>query len=439
MERGRTASNTMTFSFLGLITPTLKALLRRGRLTIIDAQGRKRNVDSGASGPSVTIRLHSSTLPLKLMIRPSLALGEAYMDGALTVEEGDVRDLLAIVTSGLDALDRMPFERLRASLSKLTTALTAIRRGRAAKNVAHHYDVSNEFYELFLDEDWQYSCAYFSDGCHSLEQAQTAKRDHIARKLMLEPGSRVLDIGCGWGGLALDLASSSDAHVTGISLSEEQLARARTRAAESGMDEQVTFEFCDYRDVGGKFDRIVSVGMFEHVGPPSYAPFFRSISQHLAPDGIAVVHSIGRRTPPGGRDPWISKYIFPGGYIPSLSETLAAVEGAGLWVADIEILRLHYAETLRHWYERFQQRRGTVVDMFDERFCRMWEYYLAACEMMFRNGDLMVFQLQLSLQRDAVPLTRDYLYNRTGDAQSDPASEPALEFGNRRCANAGAS
>jgi cyclopropane-fatty-acyl-phospholipid synthase len=429
MERGKTDKKATSLNLLGIITPTLRALMRQGRLTIIDTRGRKYTLDSGASGPSVTIKLHSALLPVKLMMRPSLALGEAYMDGTLSIEEGDVRDLLAIVTSDLDALDEMPFEKLRATLSKVATALKPIRRRRAAKNVAHHYDLSNEFYALFLDTDWQYSCAYFCDGCQSLEDAQAAKRDHIARKLMLHEGARVLDVGCGWGGLALDLAAGSKADVTGISLSEEQLALARQRASDAGLDAQVRFEFRDYRDIEGDYDRIVSVGMFEHVGPPSYDAFFRSIKEHLAPDGLALVHSIGRMSPPGGKDPWIDKYIFPGGYIPSLSETVAAVERAGLWVADVEILRLHYAETLRHWYERFHHQRDTAEKLFDERFCRMWEYYLAACEMMFRNGDLMVFQLQLSRRRDAVPLTRDYLYgghvaDRSGDDRQDLAGEP---------------
>lgn len=397
----------------------MRAIVKAGRLTIIDAAGRRQTFDPGMPGPVVTVRLHSAFLPLKLLTRPSLALGEAYMDGSLTIEEGSVRDLLAIVTSGLDGLEAMPIERFRAPLARIATRLTANRRAKASRNVAHHYDLSNDFYALFLDDDWQYSCAYFRDPSDTLDEAQSAKRSHISRKLMPKEGMEVLDIGCGWGGLALDLATGHGARVTGISLSEEQVQLARQRAEDAGLSDDVRFENRDYRDLEGEFDRIVSVGMFEHVGLPSYEIFFRSIEKHLAPDGVALVHSIGRMAPPGGKDPWINKYIFPGGYIPSLSETMSALERTGLWVADIEILRLHYADTLRHWYERFQANRDHARDLFDERFCRMWEYYLAACEMMFRNGDLMVFQLQLTRKRDAVPLTRDYLYPETGEA---PAS-----------------
>jgi len=410
MKQGQRTNPARHELGLRALKPALSAVVKEGRLTIIGAGGTRLVIESGKSGPSVAIQLHNRALPFKLLARPSLALGEAYMDGALTVEEGTIRDLLAIVTSGLDGLDELPIERLRAPLARITTRLTRNRRRRAAKNVAHHYDLSNEFYALFLDEDWQYSCAYFCEGCSSLEDAQAAKRSHIGQKLMLGEDMRVLDIGCGWGGLAIELARQGNGEVIGISLSEEQLKLARQRADKAGMAEQVRFDFCDYRDVQGEFDRIVSVGMFEHVGPASYESFFRAIQKHLAPDGVAVVHSIGRMAPPGGKDPWIDKYIFPGGYIPSLSETLSVVERMGLWVSDIEILRLHYAETLAHWYERFQARREKALELFDERFCRMWEYYLAACEMMFRNGNLMVFQLQLAHKRDAVPLTREYLY-----------------------------
>ena len=403
-----------------LLKPAMSAIVRAGRLTIVDAAGRRQTFESDAPGPAVTVRLNSAILPLKLLARPSLALGEAYMDGSLTIEEGSVGDLLAVLTSGLDALDKMPIERLRAPLARIATRLTANRRARASRNAIHHYDLSNDFYALFLDDDWQYSCAYFCDDCNSLEHAQAAKRSHISCKLMLKDGMQVLDIGCGWGGLALHLATDERARVTGISLSEEQLELARRRAEDAGLSGNASFENRDYRDLEGEFDRIVSVGMFEHVGLASYSTFFRSIEKHLAPDGVALVHSIGRMAPPGGMDPWINKYIFPGGYVPSLSETLSAVERTGLWVADIEILRLHYADTLRHWNDRFQARRAQARDLFDERFCRMWEYYLAACEMMFRNGDLMVFQLQLTRKRDAVPLTRDYLYRPT--ASTTPSS-----------------
>ena len=425
-QRGKSARHELG---LRALKPALRAVVKAGRLTVIGAHATRLVIDSGAPGPSVAIKLHSAALPFKLLSRPSLALGEAYMDGSLTVEGGSIRDLLAIVTSGLDGLDELPIERLRAPLARIATRLTGNRRRKAARNVARHYDLSNEFYALFLDEDWQYSCAYFCQGCGSLDDAQTAKRSHIVQKLMVGEGMSVLDIGCGWGGLAIELAKQGAAEVLGISLSQEQLTLARQRAEEAGFAEEARFDFCDYRDLQGEFDRIVSVGMFEHVGPASYGSFFRAIEEHLAPDGVAVVHSIGRMAPPGGKDPWVDKYIFPGGYIPSLSETLSVVERMGLWVTDIEILRLHYAETLAHWYERFQSRREKALELFDERFCRMWEYYLAACEMMFRNGNLMVFQLQLAHKRDAVPLTREYLY-----APRDQSAVPRDAGGNHlRC------
>ena len=395
---------------LALLAPVLQKLVQKGQLTLVDAAGHRTSFGASDEGPRVTIRLHAVDLPLRLFLNPSLTLGEAYMEGELTIEEGTLRDFLLVVSSNLSALDTLPLARLRTKLSRLAHRLRPIRRSRAKANVAHHYDLSNDLYELFLDEDRQYSCGYFGEGCSTLEDGQTAKRSHIAKKLAIEPGNRILDIGCGWGGLAIELAQTYDAQVTGITLSEEQFRHAGDRAHALGADNCTAFKLADYREIDGTFDRIVSVGMFEHVGVPSFGIFFEAIKKSLAPRGVAVVHSIGRMEPPGSCDPWIDKYIFPDGYIPALSETLAAIERSGLWVTDIEILRLHYAETLSHWYERFQNRREQAHALYDERFCRMWEYYLAACEMMFRNGSLMVFQIQLARERDAVPLTRDYLY-----------------------------
>lgn len=396
---------------LAMLVPLLRRLVQQGELVLIDAAGNCETFGSPKNGPQVAVRLHTLDLPLRLLLNPSLILGEAYMDGEWTIEQGTLRDFLFVISSNLTALDEAPLARLRTKLGRMAHKLRPIRQSKAKANVAHHYDLSSELYGLFLDEDWQYSCAYFGEGWDTLEDAQMAKRSHIANKLAIRPGNRVLDIGCGWGGLAIELAQACDAEVTGVTLSEEQHRRAGDRAREQSVDNRTVFRLADYREIDEQFDRIVSVGMFEHVGAASFDTFFDAIKKNLTPQGIAVVHSIGRMEPPGGRDPWINKYIFPDGYIPALSETLAAIERTGLWVTDIEILRVHYAETLRHWYERFQERRDQARTLYDERFCRMWEYYLAACEMMFRNGSLMVFQIQLAKERDTVPLTRDYLYS----------------------------
>ena len=395
---------------LPLIGRLLEGLVHEGQLTVVDAAGRLHRFYGKRKGPKVMVRFHDRFLALKLFLSPSVALGEAYMDGRLTIEVGTIRDFLKVVTSNLGVLDTHP---LQVAGEKLAGLGRPWRRRnhkkRARANVAHHYDLSGSLYELFLDPDRQYSCAYFADCCDTLENAQAAKKRHLAAKLLLCPGDKVLDIGSGWGGLALELARDSGAEVLGITLSGEQLEASRTRAQAAGLADRVKFELTDYRDVRERFDRIVSVGMFEHVGAAHYDQFFSVIARTLKPNGVAVIHSIGRRSPPGGSDTWISKYIFPGSYVPALSEVMAAVERSGLWATDVEILRLHYADTLKHWYERFQQNRERARALYDERFCRMWEFYLAACEMMFRNGELMVFQIQLAHEPDAVPMTRDYI------------------------------
>jgi len=385
-------------------------LIRTGRLTVVDAASRAHNFGPGDGGPSVTVRLHDPLLALRILLRPSLALGEAYMDGTITIEEGTLRDLLQLCTGNLEALDRNPIGALRGELDRLLRRLQQDNRlGRARANIAHHYDLSGALYDLFLDPDRQYSCAYFQTGSETLEEAQEKKKRHIIAKLLLEPGMRVLDVGSGWGGLALEMARTARVDVTGLTLSREQLVAASERAVAAGLSSRVHFALRDYREEQATYDRIVSVGMFEHVGVAHYPTYFDTLRQRLAPDGIALVHAIGRVDPPSSTDPWLRKYIFPGGYCPALSEVLAAVERSGLWVTDIEILRLHYAETLRHWFERFQANRDSARAIYDERFCRMWEFYLTACEAAFRNGPMMVFQLQLARRRDAVPLTRDYI------------------------------
>jgi cyclopropane-fatty-acyl-phospholipid synthase len=410
------------FSLLGRI-------IKVGSLTVIDPAGRVHRLGNPNADPGlepVTIRLHDRAALWKLALRPSFAFGQAYMDGALAVERGTLRDLLELC--GRNLARRRPGQ--RSLLLRLARPLA--RRwqqfnpaGRARRNAAHHYDLSETLFRLFLDEDLQYSCAYFAKPGWALEEAQRAKLRHIAAKLLLKPGLSVLDIGSGWGGLAFFLAGIARVKVTGITLSSEQLATARQRAEHSGPAGHVVFALQDYRATTGRYDRIVSVGMFEHVGTPHYPAFFDKIHDLLANDGVALIHSIGRMDGPGLTSAWTRKYIFPGGYIPALSEVLPAVERAGLWVTDIEILRLHYAETLRCWFERFRTNRDQVQALYNERFCRMWELYLAGSEMAFRHGGLMVFQLQLAKRVDTVPLTRDYMI----DAERGLRLEPAFPHG----------
>ena len=404
-----------------LLSRILDPALTQGRLTLIDPQGHAHRLGPGG-GPEVAIRLRDPALPRRLLLHPELATGEAYMDGQLTVEQGSLRDFLALANQCAEGIARMPLQRLLAAVGRPLRWLHQFNPARRAhRNVAHHYDLSDALYDLFLDRDRQYSCAYFPRGDETLEEAQALKKRHIAAKLLLQPGLRVLDIGSGWGGLALDLARHDGVDVTGLTLSAEQLKVARARAESEGLSPRVRFALRDYREETGFYDRIVSVGMFEHVGVSHYTRFFRQLGERLAPDGVALIHAIGRADPPGDTNAWTRKYIFPGGYCPALSEVVAAVERSGLWLTDVEILRLHYAETLRHWFDRFQAQRDRARALYDERFCRMWEFYLAGAEMAFRHGRLMVFQIQLAHQRDAVPLTRDYLYTHGGAA---PAEQP---------------
>ena len=390
-----------------LLAHLLSPAMTAGAFDILAADGRRHRVGVGA--PSLTLRLHDRALHRDLVVNPRLRFGEAYMDGRLSIEGGSIYDFLALLCAGP--------ENVQGVLGNVREALAPVLRllqqsnplQRSRRNAAHHYDLSRAFFALFLDRDLQYSCAYFPTPDIGLDEAQEAKKRHIAAKLLLQPGMRVLDIGCGWGGMALYLARTTGVHVTGITLSAEQLAVARERAEQAGLGDRLRFELRDYRQMDGRFDRIVSVGMFEHVGVPHYRTFFAKLRDLLAEDGVALLHSIGRADGPGSTNPWLRKYIFPGGYSPALSEVIPEVEKAGLWNTDVEILRLHYAETLRHWRERFLARRDEARAMYDERFCRMWEFYLAGAEISFRYQGHMVFQIQLARSLGAVPLIRDYM------------------------------
>jgi cyclopropane-fatty-acyl-phospholipid synthase len=392
-----------------LLRILLSTCLRRGNFQLTTARGSTLTAGDGTGRP-VAVRFTSRAAELAVLLDPELKLGECYMDGTFVVERGTIADVLALLLhqnpDGKPPSWARPQWLLRYFYRRLQQYNA---RGRARRNVAHHYDLDGRLYSLFLDADQQYSCGYFESRDQSLDDAQLAKKRHLAAKLMLTGSQRVLDIGSGWGGLALYLAEFCGAHATGVTLSEEQLARARARATEKGLTDGVEFRLQDYRDIDETFDRIVSVGMFEHVGVGHYDVFFRKCAQMLNPDGVMLLHSIGRPEGPNVTNPWIAKYIFPGGYIPALSEVVPAIERAGLLIADIEILRLHYAETLRNWRERFLAHREEAERLYDERFVRMWEFYLAASEMSFREQAMMVMQIQITKRQDAVPLTRDYI------------------------------
>ena len=389
----------------------LKRLIKLGRLTVHWPDGRISEY-SGQPGPAASVILKDWATVRRLVINPHLAPGETYMDGTLVPGDGGIFSVLDVLMTNLgENATHPPFVGFRLWLGALKRRIDQYNpASRARANVAHHYDLNGRLYSLFLDRDRQYSCAYFPRGDETLEEAQAAKKRHIAAKLCLDrPNLTVLDIGCGWGGLALTLARDFGARVTGITLSREQLSEAKARAAKEGLADRVSFELQDYRTLDRPFDRIVSVGMFEHVGVNHFRAFFDRVAKCLRPDGVALVHAIGRGHEPGGTNPWISKYIFPGGYCPALSEVLPAVEKSGLLTTDVEILRLHYAETLRHWRWRFAANRDTIAALYDERFCRMFEFYLAASELAFRREDQIVFQIQLAHRIGALPLTRDYI------------------------------
>jgi cyclopropane-fatty-acyl-phospholipid synthase len=419
-ERPLVAISTAEATLDRLLKIFLSRFVRQGTLKVTTAPGNTYAFGDGTGSP-VAVRFTGAAAQRAVLLDPELRLGEAYMDGTFRVEQGSIADLLQLLLrqerlaaptwAAPPKLIRYLFRRLQQFNL----------RSRSRQNVAHHYDLDGRLYSLFLDGDQQYSCAYFEAPDQSLDDAQLAKKRHLAAKLLVEPGAKVLDIGCGWGGLALYLAEAAGAHVTGITLSQEQHARAQQRAIERGLAQNAVFRLEDYRDVKGRFDRIVSVGMFEHVGVGFYNAFFRKCAEILDEDGVLLLHTIGRSSPPGITNPWIAKYIFPGGYIPALSEVLPAIERARLIVTDVEILQLHYASTLKAWRERFLAHREEVERLYDERFVRMWEFYLASSEMAFRESDMVVFQIQATRRKGVIPATRDYIAReearlRTGEA-----------------------
>lgn len=395
----------------------VRTYFREGALVVRLPDGSEINIGGVTSADSpVIVRIATWKAARAILRDPHLALGEAYMDGELQIERGSVFDFIATVARNFKYHHRYkawrPWDDLKATL------INAHNRFAARRNVAHHYDLSIELYRRFLDADLQYSCAYFAKPDISLEEAQIAKKRLIAEKLVLQPGAKVLDIGCGWGGMALTLAQDDGAEVTGITLSKEQLAVARQRASQRSLSDKAHFKLMDYRDVQAQFDRIVSVGMLEHVGEGNYAAYFAAVARLLKPDGVALIHTIAKADGPAPTSGWTRKYIFPGGYIPALSQLAPAIERAGLFITDVEVLRLHYAETLRAWRLRFEQCREEIAALYDERFCRMWEFYLAGSEASFRFGHSVVMQFQLTRQINAAPITRDYLYQpKEGDAR----------------------
>ena len=407
-----------------LLSIFLRRFIRNGSLRVTTAVGKTYAFGDGTGAP-VSVRFTDARAQRAVLFDPELRLGEAYMDGTFVVERGSIADALELL---------LRQERIAAPTWALPPKLVRFlfrrlqqfnRRARSRRNVAHHYDLDGRLYSLFLDADQQYSCAYFEAPDRSLDDAQLAKKRHLAAKLCISPGASVLDIGCGWGGLALYLAEITGAHVTGITLSQEQHARAKQRAVERGRTQDAVYRLEDYRDVAGRFDRIVSVGMFEHVGVGFYDTFFRKCAQLLDEDGILLLHTIGRSSTPGVTNPWIAKYIFPGGYIPALSEVLPAIERARLIVTDVEILQLHYAETLKAWRERFLAHREAVEQLYDPRFVRMWEFYLASSEMAFRESDMVVFQIQVAKHKGVVPQTRDYIVREEARLRALDAGYPS--------------
>ena len=422
---------------MSLIGRLLSSLVKRGSLTLLMPDGSRESYGPGG-GKSVTVRLADRRVLFDIARNPRLGLGEAYMDGRVTVEDGSILDLLELIT-GANRWEDAGSGRSLLKKGKSGWLKRLLRRNdpRSARhNVAHHYDIGNDLYRLFLDEDLQYSCAYYTDPRNSLEQAQLEKKAHIAAKLFLKPGQTVLDIGCGWGGMALYLHKVAGVDVLGITLSQEQLKVARRRAGEAGVSDHVRFELIDYRHVEGRFDRIVSVGMFEHVGAPHYDEFFAKCRDLLKPDGVMLLHTIGRlgsatRSP----DPFTDKYIFPGYHLPSLSQMLQSSEKVRLIASDVEMLRLHYAYTLREWLRRTLAARDEIIAMYDERFLRMWEFYLSGGIVMFESGAGCNYQLQYVRDRNAVPITRDYLIEaearyRALDAKKEarrPRRTPSVE------------
>ena len=389
----------------------LNNLFKQDGFELIDSNSKKYVIGNPTKDKPIVIRFLDQKLMQKLLINPDLYFGEAYMNGSLVIENGTLTDFLDLAFKNIGRGNINYYgaviKKIKGTFGYLTNLNKII---KSKENVAHHYDISEKLYDLFLDKNRQYSCAYFKNDSDTLEQAQNNKIHHIIKKLNIQPNQKVLDVGSGWGTLALAIAKETNASVTGITLSENQFEYSQNKAKEMNLSNQVDFKLIDYRQLNEKFDRIVSVGMFEHVGRNFYKTYFNKVFQLLNEKGIALIHTIGSSMPPRDPQPWIQKYIFPGGYTPSLSEISKPIEKSGLIVSDIEVLRMHYAHTLRNWKERFLSKKDTVLDMFDEKFFRMWEFYLASCEMAFKWGDQVVFQLQLSKDNTSVPNTRDYIY-----------------------------
>ncbi len=389
----------------------LNNLFKQDGFELIDSNSKKYVIGNPTKDKPIVIRFLDQKLMQKLLINPDLYFGEAYMNGSLVIENGTLTDFLDLAFKNIGRGNINSYgaviKKIKGTFGYLTNLNKII---KSKENVAHHYDISEKLYDLFLDKNRQYSCAYFKNDSDTLEQAQNNKIHHIIKKLNIQPNQKVLDVGSGWGTLALAIAKETNASVTGITLSENQFEYSQNKAKEMNLSNQVDFKLIDYRQLNEKFDRIVSVGMFEHVGRNFYKTYFNKVFQLLNEKGIALIHTIGSSMPPRDPQPWIQKYIFPGGYTPSLSEISKPIEKSGLIVSDIEVLRMHYAHTLRNWKERFLSKKDTVLDMFDEKFFRMWEFYLASCEMAFKWGDQVVFQLQLAKDNSSVPNTRDYIY-----------------------------
>ena len=390
----------------------LNKLFKKGGFILEDAYGEEHVVGSPNLQKSIKLKIHDKKLHYKLLLYPDLYLGEAYTDGSITIEGGSLSDFLDMALENLGRQEINIFGKIFNKLTGSYRYLTNFNFIKKSKmNVAHHYDISDELYSLFLGPSRQYSCAYFNDENETLEQAQQNKIDHIIKKLHIRPNQKVLDIGAGWLHLAIEIAKKCQCQVTGVTLSENQFKYGKQKIKELNLGNQVEIKMMDYRQVKEKYDRIVSVGMFEHVGRKFYKSFFNTIFKTLNENGIALLHTIGSVNPPRDPHPWMTRYIFPGGYTPSLSQVVGPIEKSGLIVSDIEVLRTHYAHTLRHWKERFINNKDKVLKMFDEKFFRMFEFYLSSCEMAFKHGDQVVYQLQLTKTLNAAPSTRDYIYS----------------------------
>jgi len=389
----------------------LNKLFKKGGFILVDANSKKYIIGSPDKLNPITIKLLKKKLHYQLLLYPDLYFGEAYANGNIKIENGTLTDFLnlALMNVGRNELNFFSqlFNKLRGSYRFLTN-FNFIKKSKM--NVAHHYDISDDLYDLFLDSKKQYSCAHFKDENDSLETAQNNKINHIIKKLNIKPNQKILDIGSGWGSLAIDIAKTVQCEVTGITLSKNQFNYSIKKAKELNLENQVNFKLMDYRQLNEKFDRVVSVGMFEHVGRKFYKTFFTQINKLLNDKGVALIHTIGSVNPPRDPHPWITKYIFPGGYTPSMSEVTGPIEKSGLIVTDIEVLRMHYSHTLRHWKERFLANKSKVIEMFDEKFFRMWEFYLTSCEVAFKWGDQVVYQFQLTKDYRSIPTTRDYIY-----------------------------